>query len=493
MTKPLLLLSTITLVFGLGCGDGTGFSGEDGGVPFVPEAFGEWLKFEPEGAVCANGSQYKYFVNFSETSDNVLVIFESGGACWDSKSCLQASGIRGATNTECVRNDVADDDCLRDDYASAFLNFEVPAALAEQAAELGIVDGKVPVDFIYPLLSPDEGISPMADWNKVFVPYCTGDVHTGNRVVTYTDTEGDLGDVTFYHNGHNNTLAVIEELDTMFAEVPKLTVGGCSAGGTGAISNYYFIRSGMSGVEKGYLLDDAGPVFPSAGNSRFLHEEIRDVWGVNSVLAKLPEDQGISLDQDFGKMSELLASEFPSDRLAITYFQLDYNYSLYSYERFWTLDGEDIVPFDGDGLGLFQNQAADRAAVHSLWFEDTAALVDQYDGVDNLGYYLPFYRETNGAHCASIPAFGEFSPPGTPFDEAAAAYFISILGDRSAVWRGTEIQSDGLDLREYVDHLLDDDEPLRSYFEEDGEGRFLSCTPVDFDAGLCEAAVNPPG
>ncbi|MGB5314149.1 MAG: hypothetical protein WBN38_18900 [Polyangiales bacterium] len=53
-----------------GCGSdssGSGGSGNPPDEPFVPEAYGEWLKIEPEGAVCANGSQYKYFVNFSET------------------------------------------------------------------------------------------------------------------------------------------------------------------------------------------------------------------------------------------------------------------------------------------------------------------------------------------------------------------------------------------------------------------------------------------
>jgi hypothetical protein len=33
--------------------------------------------------------------------------------------------------------------------------------------------------------------------------------------------------------------------------------------------------------------------------------------------------------------------------------------------------------------------------------------------------------------------------------------------------------------------------PLESFFEEDAEGPYVSCTPADFDAGACEAAVNP--
>jgi hypothetical protein len=83
------LLSALPLILVLilvGCGsDSSGSAPPD--EPFVPEAYGEWLKFEPEGAVCANGSQYKYFVNFSETSSNLVVFLEGGGACSNYASC----------------------------------------------------------------------------------------------------------------------------------------------------------------------------------------------------------------------------------------------------------------------------------------------------------------------------------------------------------------------------------------------------------------------
>ena len=58
-------------------------------------------------------------------------------------------------------------------------------------------------------------------------------------------------------------------------------------------------------------------------------------------------------------------------------------------------------------------------------------------------------------------------------------------------WAGTEIGED-MNLRDYVEHLLNDDEPLESFFEEEPEGRYRACTPAEFDAVACEAAVNPP-
>ena len=62
------------------------------------ESYDTWLKVEPPGVVCGNNSQYKFFVNYSNTTDNLVVVFEPGGACWDYDSCAGRNGIRGAAN-----------------------------------------------------------------------------------------------------------------------------------------------------------------------------------------------------------------------------------------------------------------------------------------------------------------------------------------------------------------------------------------------------------
>src|SRR5882672_772480 len=57
--------------------------GGEGGVP----GCGEWVKVELPGKVCGDGSQYKFFVNYSGKSNNLAISFEPGGACWDYESC----------------------------------------------------------------------------------------------------------------------------------------------------------------------------------------------------------------------------------------------------------------------------------------------------------------------------------------------------------------------------------------------------------------------
>ena len=439
---------------------GDGGSGGAGGAGFVPPEFGTWVKYEPEGAVCSDGSQYAFYVEFSETSDNVVVYFMGGGGCWDYESCV-SGGARGAANPN----------GLPDDYANS------------HAEIAGLT---INVNQVYPLMNDDPAVSPMADWNKVFVPYCTGDVYSGSITNTYEDPDGLEPNAEFAHQGHTNVVAMTDMLNEMFDTVPKMFVGGCSAGGVGALVNYYFLRTGIEGVERGYLLDDSGPIFPSiepTSRSAFLHQEVRDVWDAESLIAKAPQPS--LLQSDFGALSTVLADEFPEDRLATTMFRLDYNFSLYSYERFWTREDPGavtpIVPYALDsGLGLDQNDSLDRAAVYDLLWDDQALLRSQYDTKSNLGYYIPFYRTTNDSHCVSVPSFEDVSL-GEALD-----LFQNDFG--TLAWLGSEIGE--MNLRDYVEHLLNDEEPLESHFEGEGEGPFVPCTPDSFNAGDCEAAVS---
>ena len=69
----------------------------------VRSAYDTWIKIEPPGVVCGNNTPYKFFVNFSDKSDNLAVVFEPGGACWDYDSCAGKNGIRGAANPDGVK------------------------------------------------------------------------------------------------------------------------------------------------------------------------------------------------------------------------------------------------------------------------------------------------------------------------------------------------------------------------------------------------------
>ena len=334
----------VLLVLATACGDNA--TAQDDRVINPPRAaYNSWIEIQPQGVVCGNDTQYKFWVNYSNTSDNLVVVFEPGGACWDYPGCTGAAGELGVANL----------DGLPDDHYSL-------------------------APFISPFLNRSDDTSPSQLWNMVYVPYCTGDVHTGNVVATYSDDAGHS--VDFHHDGHAAVAGVTTWIDSNFTHVPKMLVTGCSAGGVGALVNYHFLRNGVHAAEKGYLFDDSGPVFPDPSNSTPMHQKIRQAWNLDSLTPDFPAS--FTLD-DMGTINTTLADEFPHDRLAITYFERDDDFTHYSYDEFYN--------------------HPDHDALMALWAADTMQLTAQYATRPNLFYYLPYWRDINNSHCTTVISF----------------------------------------------------------------------------------------
>ena len=94
--------SAAAAVLLLGCGDNLAPGAEPIQNP-VRDAYDTWIKVEPPGVTCGDGSPYKMFVNYSNQSDNLVVVFEPGGACWDYDSCAGRNGIRVEDANRCCR------------------------------------------------------------------------------------------------------------------------------------------------------------------------------------------------------------------------------------------------------------------------------------------------------------------------------------------------------------------------------------------------------
>ncbi len=317
-----------------------------------------WEKVALPGTQCGNGSQYKFFARRT-SSPNVLFFFEGGGACWDYDTCSGRNGILGAANP----NGIADD------YMTQFTaKFVSP-----------IVNGADPG---LPLRSRTD--LPTKDWNIVYMPYCTGDTHVGNKAATYIDTTGGQPPLAWKHAGFTNTTAAVQWAHQQFPNVAKLLVTGFSAGGTATSAGYFFVRRGLN-PQRGYYLDDSGPIFPAPNasfNSRPLHNQIRSAWNLDSVFSTLPA----SFDRnDFGSINRMVATEFPGDQIAYTGYNRDFNYSRFSYETFLTPN--------------------DKESVLSYWDEDTDNLVAQLNGFNNTSYFIPFERQINASHCSTIITF----------------------------------------------------------------------------------------
>ncbi|KAG6609232.1 Carbohydrate esterase [Phytophthora cinnamomi] len=147
---------------------------------------------------------FQVFPNTEADKSKLMIFFQGGGACADEDTCafgLQCSLGASATFTT-----------------------------AATSSSAGVLDRSL-ADNMF------------KDWNIVFIPYCTGDIHIGNRVTAAYESgiEVLLGntqclglDYAMHMNGYNNTMAVLDWALENFPEVDDLIVGGESAGSLGA-------------------------------------------------------------------------------------------------------------------------------------------------------------------------------------------------------------------------------------------------------------------
>lgn len=329
------------------------------------------------GASCGNGTPYRFFVNRTPFTSKTVVMFEGGGACWEKGTCENKSGtLLGAVNPGGIPTN----------YMSDF----------NRQPHWGLVTPFTART--HPLQSVQT-----QSWNIVYLTYCTGDVHTGNKVTTYSDASGSTA---WFHRGAVNVKAVTA---WMAANLPKepdvLLLTGFSAGGTGSTSLFPHMRTTLK-PKKAALLADSGPLFwaprdstPEQSPSLPLHNKIRGVWGLdepNGLVTELITKYPTAGDaNNLGTLTYGLNKIFPQDRIGYTMFQEDTNYSAFSYEKFYT-----------DISGAATPEAR-LAALNSRWRQDINTMVGRMPAAKNMGYYLPNYREINGSHCLTIVTFGD--------------------------------------------------------------------------------------
>jgi hypothetical protein len=146
-------------------------------APLAAQAAVAYYKWTPvtlpvaSGASCGNGTPARIFVNRTPKTTKTVVYFEGGGACWDQNSCLGKGKLSEVASNP---NGVGDN------YFSTltFAAYGMSTPLVTRTPLLGKIFTQ--------------------DWNIVYVPYCTGDVHTGNNVVVYNDADPSKP-TTYYH------------------------------------------------------------------------------------------------------------------------------------------------------------------------------------------------------------------------------------------------------------------------------------------------------
>jgi dienelactone hydrolase len=191
-------------------------------------ASGTWTKISPGGKTrCARGGPYAFWLRNGDPK-KLLIFFQGGGGCFDTRTCAP-----GSTWFD-DRVDASDDPRFNG----------------------GILQ----------LDNPD---NPFAGWSAVYLPSCTGDVHTGTRIVRY-------GKLRVHQVGYINAHTALARAYREFPDANVVFVTGCSAGSVGSAFHSDAIIRHYSRARVAVLGDSLAFVF---------HRPISlAAWGTNSVF-----------------------------------------------------------------------------------------------------------------------------------------------------------------------------------------------------------------
>jgi hypothetical protein len=211
-----------------------------------PRVSTDWTRIDPDDQVsygektleptCGDGGAWSFFVKRGSVNKTV-VYYEGGGACWSFLTCTLPT-------------------------------YKTSVGGGPAGASTGFAD-----------LNDDR--NPFKDWNLVFVPYCTGDVHWGDAVVDHTQGQGqNQRTITIRHKGYVNAQVAEKWAREHFSNPEQVFVTGSSAGAYGAIVNSLPLQEYVWPSSDFAVLGDAGN---GVITRDFLENDLAK-WGIEQNL-----------------------------------------------------------------------------------------------------------------------------------------------------------------------------------------------------------------
>ncbi len=279
------------------------------GDPLPDGPVGQWQWVDFPESQCRDGSSTGIGVRRG-SSDNLVIFFEGGGACFNGFTCLANDPEFGADE---------------------FFNWAI------FDGDGGIFDA-----------SHED--NPVRDWSFVYVPYCSGDVHAGDA------SDVSVPDIQPLQRfaGYSNVELFLRRIVPTFGRAPHVLVTGVSAGGFGAGFNYHRLTRVFPG--KVTLLDDSGPAMRDNFLSPCLQRMWRDTWGLDATIppgcsdCAGPEGGGISM------LLRYLGGRHPEQRMGLISSERDRTIA-----AFYSFGLDECA-----GLGAIYTSARFRDGLHDL-------------------------------------------------------------------------------------------------------------------------------
>jgi hypothetical protein len=242
------------------------------GVPITGLTPGTWSWVDFPTALCRDGTPTGIGVSPSTTGSKKLMIFlEGGGACFNAQTC-------GANPAHFGKNELT-----------------------------GIF---VPAEGSKGIFSRTDTNNVVVDWNMVYVPYCTGDVHAGNA--PDATVPGVPGTQQFV--GYTNVSQYLSRIVPTFPDMQRVLLAGQSAGGFGAALDYVQVARAFGSVPVD-LLDDSGPLMANPYLASCLETNMANLWGfTKTVIANDCGSDCTDVGNDLALYWKHLPKTYPSAR-----------------------------------------------------------------------------------------------------------------------------------------------------------------------------------
>jgi len=262
----------------------------NGATTLNPPAPTGWNWYPIQGAVCRDGTPNGLYTHVT-SSDKLLIFLEGGGACSNLGFCnFNPPGVDKALSGT----------------GETVLGTALGVAVVRQ--QPGVYTGGV----LQGIFDTANAQNPFKDWNMVYIPYCTGDVHFG------TKTGGTVPGLTTPQQfvGYENMKKFVARIVPTFKpKVNRVVITGSSAGSFGAALNYSMVQDAFGEVKVDALLDSGAP-FTDKYMPVCMQKRWREAWGLDGAL---PPDCTECKQADGGNMialADFLIRKHPNATLA---------------------------------------------------------------------------------------------------------------------------------------------------------------------------------
>lgn len=240
---------------------------------------GSWCYVRIPNMKCRSGKKTGIGIKINNNSNKLLIYLEGGGACFNDPTCLANPDRWGKAKFSTWKN---------------------------SGLQLGV-------------FNDGNENNPFHDWNMVYVPYCTGDIHSG------TNFEADVGIRKKQRMvGYRNMSRTLEELVAYFGleKYDEIFLTGTSAGGYGAIVNASQTADAFPNAQL-TVLSDSGPVLlTQVSQPDCLDEHWENTFGMH-----VPDDFSSYVNGGYTtntkSIYEYLANKYPQVNFGLATYNRD--------------------------------------------------------------------------------------------------------------------------------------------------------------------------